>query len=336
MIQGGYCGKVIRVDLGTGTVTHESLPKGDTLRKFIGCWGLGLYYFSREYKPGCSIRDPRTPVIFMTGPLTGTRAVSSTNTTAVTLNAETEFTTGRSHSHGSFGRFLKAAGFDGIIVKGVAKQPVYLWVSDGHAEIRDARGIWGLDSHDTEEAIKNELGIDDPQKASVAAIGPAGENVVPGALVQNDKHHSFSHSGVGTVMGAKKLKAIGVTGTGKVAVADEEALTRSATAWRENLVNCDMGRFWIIGGQDAAGRHAVWEYDKRESLISAKNFQKVSPPEWLDDIEEIAVVRKRACPGCPLGCSYEVEITRGPYAGKVYTPSGGGENMEGRDRKSVV
>jgi len=329
MIKGGYCGKVLRVDLSSGKIRDDFLPEENILRKYLGGWGLGLYYFSKEYKPGCSIRDPRTPLIFMTGPLTGTKAVSATNTTAVTLNGETGYTVARSHSHGAFGQYLKAAGYDGIIITGKSEKPVYLWISDSHAELRDASNIWGLDTHDTEEAVKKEVGIDDPKKASVAAIGPAGEHVVHGALIQNDKHHSFSHGGTGTVMGAKKLKAIGVTGTGKVPVANEKALADSAGAWRESLVNCEMGQFWIKGGKDAAGRHAVWEYDKKESLISAKNFQKVSPQEWLDDIEDIAVVRKRPCPGCPLGCSYEVEITKGPYAGKVFTPSGGGENMEG-------
>jgi len=329
MIRGGYCGKILRVDLSTGKITDDFLPEENTLRKFIGGWGLGLYYYSREYQPGRSIKDPKTPLIFMTGPLTGTRAVSATNTTCVTLNGETEYTTARSHSHGGFGQHLKYSGYDGIIITGRAEKPVYLWISDGRAELRDAGKVWGLDTHYTEDAIKEEMGITDPGKASVAAIGPAGEHMVPGALIQNDKHHSFSHGGTGTVMGGKRLKAIGVSGTGKVPVYDEKALVESAKAWRESLLGCEMGQFWYIGGKDAAGRRAVWEYDKRESLISAKNLLKVSPKEWIDDIEDIAVVRKKPCPGCPLGCSYEVEIVKGPYAGKVFTPSGGGENMEG-------
>ncbi|MCZ7663169.1 MAG: hypothetical protein M5U22_09700 [Thermoleophilia bacterium] len=328
-MKGGYCGKILRVDLDAENFTDEPLPEDPVLRKFVGGWGLGLYFYSREYKPGFGFKDPRTPLIFTTGPLTGTRVPSATNTTAVTLNSETGYTTARSHSHGAFGQKLKAAGYDGIIITGRAKKPVYLWIDDSGPRLYDAAGVWGLDTHDTEDAVKAERGIEEGRKASVAAIGPAGENVCHGALIQNDKHHSFSHAGTGAVMGAKNLKAIGTAGTAKVPVHDPAALKESAKLWRESLLGCEMGQFWVAGGKDAAGRHSVWEYDKRESLISAQNFQRVSPPEWLDDIEDIAEVRKKGCPGCPLGCSYEVEIHKGPFAGQVFTPSGGGENMEG-------
>jgi len=329
MIMTGYRGKILRVNLSTGKITEEHLPEEKVLKKFIGGWGLGLYYYSKEYQPGRSIRDPKTPLIFMTGPLTGTDAVSSTNTTCVTLNAETGYTTARSHTHGGFGQHIKRAGYDGIIITGKSEKPVYLWINDGKVEIRDADNVWGLDTHDTEDAILKELGINDPREATVAAIGPAGENVCHNALIENDKHHSFSHSGTGAVMGAKKLKSIAVRGTKRVPVNNKDALREIASAWRKALVGSEMGKFWIIGGKDAAGRHTVYNYDKRESLITSNNFLKVSPPDWIEDIEDIAEIRKRTCPGCPLGCAYEVEILKGPYKGHVFTPSGGGENMEG-------
>lgn len=329
MIKGGYCGKILRIDLTTGNIKDELLPSEDVLRKYLGCWGLALFYYSREYKPGWGFKDPRTPLIFMTGPFTGTRLPSPTNTTIVTLNAETGYTTGRSHSHGAWGQHLKAAGYDGLIITGRSEKPVYVWISDGEANIYDAKNFIGLDTHKTEDAIKSERGIEKSRNASVAAIGPAGENCCHGALIQNDKNHSFSHSGVGTVMGAKNIKAIGVAGSNKVHVFDEETVKNLAKEWREDLLACEMGDFWYRGGKDTAGRHSVWEYDKRESLISARNFQTVSPAAWIDDIEDVAVVKKRACPGCPMGCSYDIEITKGPFAGTVFTPGGGGENMEG-------
>ncbi len=329
MVKGGYSGKILRVDLDSGKMVDEPLPDEKILRKYIGGWGLGLYYYSREYEPGRDMRDPQTPFILMTGPLTGTKTPSATNSTVVTLNTETGYTTGRSHSHGAFGRNLKAAGYDGLIIKGCSDKPVYLWVEDGKAELRDAKDILGLDTHETEDAIKKEMDKERLWQASVAAIGPAGENLCHGALIQNDKNHSFSHSGTGAVLGAKKVKAIGVSGTAKVAVNDPDALKEISKNWREDLLGSEMGQFWVKGGTDAAGRHAVWEYDKAESLISARNFQNVSPPDWIDDIEDIAVITKKACPGCPLGCAYDVEITKGPFKGMKFTPSGGGENMEG-------
>jgi aldehyde:ferredoxin oxidoreductase len=323
---GGYAGKILRVDLTTEKTWDERLPEESVLRKFIGCWGLGLKILFDECPPGIAPWEPENPLIFMTGPLTGTPVPAATNATAISLNFETGYTAGRSHSHGSWGIYLKKAGYDGIIITGAAKEPVYLWIHDGEVEIRDAKRIWGHYTHKTEELVKEDIGV---SEASVAAIGPAGENIVHGAIIENDKHHSFSHSGMGAVMGAKKLKAIATYGTGEIAIEDANRLKQVALEWTKSLLNCDMGKFWKIGGQNAKGRREVYEYDKRIGILSAKNFLTVSPPEWLQDIEEVCEITPKPCPGCPLACSYEVRIKKGPYQGYVFTPSGGGENMEG-------
>jgi len=319
-------GKILRVNLSKEKIFVERLPDESTMRKFIGGWGLGLKILYDECPPGVNPWDPENPLIFMTGPLTGTIAPSPTNTTAVSINSGTGYTAGRSHSHGWFGPYLRFNGYYGIVINGAAKAPVYLWIHDGKAEIRDAEKFWGKDTHETEDLVKGDIKT---PKASVAAIGPAGENLCDEALIENDKNHSFSHSGMGGVMGSKKLKAIAVHGTGKVPVVDQDKLKKAVDPWRKSLIECEMGKFWIIGGKDAKGRKTVYEYDEKIGVLSAKNFMEVSPPEWLDDIEEVAEVIKRPCFGCPLGCSYDVKILKGPYKGSVFTPGGGGENMEG-------
>lgn len=322
MVKGGYVGRVLRVDLTREAVWYEPLPDDAVLRAFMGGKGLGLWYLYRLLRPGVSPFDPETPLIFMTGPLTGIPQVpAGNNTTAVSINADTGYTAGASHTHGFFGPNLKRAGFDGIIVTGSAEKPVYLWVHDGKAEIRDASRYWGKDTHETEDLVKEDVGV---REASVAAIGPAGENMCAGALIENDKHHSFSHSGMGAVMGSKKLKAIAVYGTRNVPVADAEALEEATKRWHENLWKSD-----VVNALAKAGLpRTEYKYTKENYLLSAKNFLDVSPPEYAVGMSRFKYTPK-ACFACPIACSYEVEVTEGPYKGFKATPAGGGENLEG-------
>ena len=206
----------------------------------------------RELPTGVCPLESENPLIFMNGPFVSTEGTriavpSPNNCTVVTLNADTGFTAGRSHSHGWFGPRLKGAGYDGIIITGVSKKWVYLWIHDGEVEIRDAEKFIGRDTHETKDLIKEDLGFTTelPGKVSVAAIGPAGENMCAGALIENDKNHSFSHSGVGAVMGSKKLKAIAVKGEKEVPIVDEEKLREISREWTKGAST--LGLFPIVG-----------------------------------------------------------------------------------------
>jgi len=182
------------------------------------------------------------------------------------------------------------------------------------------------DTHETEDLVKEDLKNRD---ASVAAIGPGGENLCHEAIIENDKHHSFSHAGFGGVMGSKKLKAIAVYGAGKVAPHDPAALEYAAKEWTKSLLNSEMGKFWIASGRSTKGRKDTWDYDETHGLISSRNFQVVSPAQWRDDIHDVANITPEPCYMCPLGCSHVLQIVKGPHKGQIATPSGGGENMEG-------
>ena len=176
--KGGYMGKILMVDLSSGKISGSDLPSDDVLRKYIGCWGLSLRYLYDLLPPGYTASDPENPLVFMTAPLTGLPLPGATNTTLATKNFDTGFTVGRSHTHGRFGSLTKAAGYDGFIITGKSDKPVYLWIHDGKAELRDASHLWGkTDTHETEDVIQGELGS---SKISVAAIGPCGENLVAG------------------------------------------------------------------------------------------------------------------------------------------------------------
>ena len=338
---GGYMGKLLRVNLTQGTISEEMLPAEDVLRKYIGGAGLGVKILSDELPPAIAPLDPENRLIFMTGPLTGTLVPCANNTSIVFLNYETGYTVGTAHAHGYFGPYLKFAGYDGIIVQGEAKSPVYLWIHDGKAEIRDASKLWGKDTHETEDLVKEEIGpVED---ASVAAIGPAGENLIHGAGIQNDKHHLFAKGGVGAVMGSKKLKAIAVGGklTRGVPLADVQGLLAANEAWRNSLYHSGGAGLWGVFGNIDTGKKRYSGVGATSELMLkfATTLQAVtnlSDPsfgvQWVLPLYTEALkfkVKSVGCFSCNQECNYAAEITTGPYKGFVATLAGGGENMEG-------
>ncbi|MBU1207954.1 MAG: hypothetical protein KKH04_13660 [Proteobacteria bacterium] len=324
-IKGGYMGKILRVDLSKRKITEEDLPGDDVLKKYIGCWGLSLRYLYDMLPPGFTPADPENPLVFMTAPLTGLNLPGATNITLATKNFDTGFTVGRSHTHGRFGNFVKAAGYDGVIITGKSEKPVYLWIHDGQAELREASHLWGkTDTHETEDAIQGELG--NPQ-ISVAAIGPCGENLVYGGAIMNDKNHGFCHSGGGSVMGSKRLKAIAVYGGKPVPVADPEKLASLRKEWLGERLKHDGNVGWKIMRNQFLRKN---EYRGRlkEAGFCGKNFRINQLVDFGLGWGKFKYTAK-PCPHCPIGCPYDVEITTGPHKGHISTLSGGGEALEG-------
>jgi len=328
MIKGGYRGKILRVDLTKGSIATEGLPDESILRKYLGNFGLGLWYLMKELPDGVDALEPENPLIFLNGPLVGTRVPAPTNCTITTLNADTKFTVGRSHSHGWFGPFLSMAGYDGIIITGTSDKWVYLWIDDGKIELRDAAKFMGKDTHETEDLVKEDLGVNTkigaPDGASVAAIGPAGENLCAGASIMNDKNHGFCHSGVGLVMGSKRLKAIAVRGTGEVPVFDEEKLKPISREWTK--LASTLGLSPLLG---QAGIPKM-EYKGVRALLglSSKNWTLNDIPGFGDRMAQQKIT-PQPCYRCPVACCYNAEPVEGPYKGYVFSLSGGGENQEG-------
>ena len=319
---GGYTGKVLRVDLTSRALTEESLPD-QTLRKFIGGVGLGAKIIYDEVPMNVGSLDPENRLVFMTGPLTGTTVPSSSDWAVTSLRRElNDKTIIGSHSHGYWGAFLKMNGYDGIIVQGAASGPTYLWVHDGKAELRDASQFWGLDTHETEDAVKAEIGGD----TSVATIGPAGEALIESALIENDKHHSAS-KGMGCIMGSKKLKAIAVTrGPYGVPISRPQEFLQASLTWRDAI----SGGVGISGAGIVKRGYANMGNGYR---IAGKNF---SDPEWgvgygngiVEEAKKFEI-NPKGCWACPISCAYRSVITTGPHAGYAATLAGGGENQEG-------
>ena len=203
-----WAGKILRVDLTAGTVKSEPLNM-EWARAYIGSRGLGTKYLCEEVDATVDPLSPANKIIWATGPLTGTMASTGGRYTVITKSPLTG-AIACSNSGGYWGAEFKMAGWDMVIFEGASPKPVYLYVNDDVAELRDASHLWGKSVWETETTLKKSL--QDPL-TRVSSIGKAGENGVLFAAVVNDMHRAAGRSGVGTVMGSKNLKAIAVRGT---------------------------------------------------------------------------------------------------------------------------
>jgi len=324
-LPGGYVGKILRVDLSQEKVVDEYLPEEAILRKWLGGQGLGQLILMHELPLGISPLSPENVMVIMTGPLTGTgRTPGGANFTVTTYSNIAGGKVTNSNANGFWAPRLKFAGYDGIIITGAAKRPVYLWINDGKAEIRDAGKIWGKDSHETVDLVRQDVG---QPNASVATIGPAGENLVAAAMIIMDYRHTAAH-GCGAIMGSKKLKAIAVHGTGSVQVKDIPVLTEAGDRWREKL----KPQIFHPPSEQAPGgrvniRHTVG-YGFFIGTVNYKNWQSCVFPEATTDFDKQEYPAK-TCYACTRLCPHDIKILTGTHKGYVARTNGGTEHMEG-------
>lgn len=330
---GGYAAQILRVDLNTRKTWTEPLPAEEVLRKYVGGTGLALYYLAKETPRGAKAGDPEVPLIFMTGPLAGTRAPSSSNFVVVSLHYDIPYAAGAGHAHGNWAAYLKHAGYEGIIVMGAASTPVYLVIDDGSVEIRDADDLWGKGTRETEQRVARIVG-GEASEISVACIGQAGEARLHGAMIKCDRNHGAGKGSPGAIMGCKNLKAIAVRGTGEVELADKQTFLDTAQQWEDNLFITEEGRtpplgaLWHNGGMTR--QHGVMS---SRGITAVKNltdyeFGRKFSQNYMDACKEWTVTPKPSY-NCEIACSYDVEITSGEYAGYTVSMCGGGEPFEG-------
>jgi len=222
----GWIGRALRIDLSSGRISQESIE--EEARRFLGGRGLGAWYAWKELHPGMDGFDEANRLIFMTGPLTGTSAPTSgrLEVCGIAPQAYPKPHYTRSNVGGHWGPALKYAGYDGLIVQGKAARPVYLWIEDGQAEVREADDLWGLDAFETQRQLRARHGYG----TEVMCIGPAGENLSRIAVIQSGLENGAAQGGFGGVMGSKKLKAIAVRGSGGVDVADPAEFMRECSS----------------------------------------------------------------------------------------------------------
>jgi aldehyde:ferredoxin oxidoreductase len=308
-LAGGYTGKILRVDLTNQKITAD-MPGEEVYRKFLGGNGMGAKYLWDEVKKGTEWSDPDNIIMFMGGPLSGTR-VSGSGTFSIVTKGPMTGMAGASQANGFFGAFLKFSGFDGIVVRGKASNWSYLYIHDGTAEIRDASQLVGKDTWDTEDAIKKEIG----KQCSVFCIGPAGENLVRFAAVMGDHGHAAGHNGTGAVMGSKMLKAIvAERGKSTVTVANPELLSQKATTMVEAAIKADpMLAQW--------GTAFIFPRIYRGGALPVKNYTTNIFPEperfGGEVIRTKFKVTTTTCWACRLSHCRMTEVTEGPYKGFV-------------------
>lgn len=328
MIKGGYVGKILRVDLTEETVREEALPDERILRNFVGGVGLAAKYLYEEVPPKVQPLDPENRLIFMTGPLTGTAWPCSSRHAVMTIHGDIPKSGGAAWGGGFWAAKLKMLGYDAIIIQGAARKPTYLLMNESGTELRDASHLWGKDTHETEEFLRQELS--DPS-ASVVAIGPAGENLVSGALMANDRNHHACKAGGGKVMGSKKLKCIAISKKKLrfVPVADPNGFMKVVAEYRKKMnPGGVMQQFLRDGG---AVRHYA-EFADGWTVLIKNCTDEMSQKPWAEEMVNTikqSELLPRACFNCPIRCAHDITIGKGPYKGYRTTLCGGLENLEG-------
>jgi aldehyde:ferredoxin oxidoreductase len=301
--------KIVRVNLTTGKITEERVD-GDTARKYLGGTGLGIKYLWDEVPAGVEWSDPENRICFFTGPLAGTR-VSGSGTFSVTTKGSCTGMAGTSQANGYFGAYLRFNGIDGIIVEGASKTWTRIHIADGKVQLVDAENLVGLDTWETEDAVKEETG----GKCSVFGIGPAGENLIRFSAIVGDRGHVAAHNGVGTVMGSKKLKCLSaMRGSGKPKVSDPERLKPAAKELAALSIKMDPGlvKFGTNFGFVMLGPMGA---------VPVKNYTTNIFPEMDHFIGEYLRThfkqKSMPCHACVIGHCHITEVTEGPYAGYV-------------------
>ncbi len=312
-----WAGKILRVNLTDGKVSSEPLNM-EWARQYLGSRGLATKYLVEEVDATVDPLAPENKIIWATGPLTGTMASTGGRYTVVTKGPLTG-AIACSNSGGYWGAELKFAGWDMIVFEGRSPRPVYLYVENDRAELRDASHLWGKSVWETEETLKKQL--QDPQ-TRISSIGRAGENGVLYAAVVNDLHRAAGRSGVGAVMGSKNLKAIAVRGTQGVGnVANPKEFMRATFAAKKVLAdNAVTGQ-----GLPTFGTQVLMNVINEMGASPTRNHRDVQF-EGAKDIsaEAMATPRKtdgkkplvtnQACFGCTIACGRIQKIDAGHFS----------------------
>ena len=297
-------GKLLRINLTTGESKEDAIDPR-LWESFIGGRGLGAYYLTKEVPPDVKPLDASNKLIFMNGPLAGT-LIPGNNKICVTFKSPLTNTYSYSLCGGHWGPELKFAGFDGLIIEGKAKSPVYMTINNSKVEIRSAEKIWGNLIPESEKILREEIGGD--KSFQIALIGPAGEKLVNFACITAGLYREFGRGGAGAVMGSKNLKGIAITGSTDVKVANSEEvlqlgkeLIRDLRESRGGKVRREFGTMELVERVNNAGfwitRNFTEGYFEEGFKLEGKRMR-----------EEI-IIGDSSCFGCPIGCGKRTYIS---------------------------
>jgi aldehyde:ferredoxin oxidoreductase len=313
----GYAGKILRVDLSTRELSVDA-PSEEFYRTYMGGSALNLYYLLKEMDATVDPLAPENILAFSVGTLTGAR-VSGQSRLTITAKSPLTGAIGDSQSGGFFPAKLKFAGFDAIIVKGRAAAPLYLYIDEGKAELRDAAHLWGKTTEAVEEVIKEEL--DDQENLEILQIGPAGEVGVRYANVLSMCCRANGRTGMGAVMGSKNFKAIVVRGFEEPEIADRTLLKeviRTGAELFKNPANSGFGKYGTaitVGINNGIGGLPTNNWQSG----SFDDYEAIDGPTLYDEALMGAADGRQesqgrdTCFSCIVRCKRVVDIKDGPY-----------------------
>lgn len=306
----GYAGKILRINLTSGRVSEQRLPP-DLIERYLGGNGFGAKILFDEIEEGIDPLGPTNKLIFVTGPFVGTMVPGGNICGAFSKSPLTNVF-GESYCGGTFGPELKYAGCDILVIEGRAEEPVYIWIHDD-VRIRDAKGLWGLDCYETEEVIRRERKFQD---LSIAAIGPAGENLIKYACITHGRGRQFGRTGLGAVMGSKNLKAVVIRGNKRIKIADSRKFVKELHKAYENIKMSDIREQMVEYG--STGLIANFH---RMGMIPARNFHSSYSKDVkaLDGHSWVPLyqVNNTSCFSCIIPCSKLLRIKEGEFGDTV-------------------
>ncbi|MBU2511294.1 aldehyde ferredoxin oxidoreductase family protein [bacterium] len=303
----GYNGKILHVDLSNKT-WHVEEPSEKWYRTYVGGSSMASYYLLKELKPGVDPLSAENVLVFACSVLTGA-PLSGFNRFTVAAKSPLSHGFGETEAGGFWGPELKFSGFDGIVIKGRADKPVYLWINQGKVEIRDAAHLWGKDNWQTKEIIREEHG---DKRIRMVSIGQAGENLVRFANVQHEMAHFNGRTGMGAVMGAKNLKAIAVRGKGKMILADAEKV-REIGRWHNERIkshpsNINLTKFGTTFQVSVLNHTGMLPtHNFRDGVFAGAH--KINEVTYHDTIFH----SRGTCYACSVKCKREVSKDDGKY-----------------------
>lgn len=306
---GGYKNKVLEVDLSNSRMDITDVSEEDK-RRFIGGSGVAAKLFLDRFNIGADPLSPDNPLIVMNGPLTGTTLPGTSRFVACGRSPLTGIW-GESSCGGNFGAELKNAGWDGVLFKGASEKPCYLLIEDFHCKLLDASDLWGKDIYQVTDILKSRYR--NGKQVKVFAIGRAGENLVKFAGIGNDKGHFAGRTGMGALMGSKKLKAIVVRGSGSC----EPAMVEEYNALRRALI-AKVNASVPAQALRQMGTDSGMDLGMMTNDVPIKNW--VSPQDFDlssnlggPTLTEKYLVKPHACYACPIACKRVIKVADGPY-----------------------
>lgn len=311
----GWTGKMLRVNLTTGSITTESTVP---YQEYLGGMGMANKIMFDEVPAGVEPLSEESKIVFAVGPFTASGVPLAGRTTIATLST---FTTDHlivdAHTGGMLGARMKQAGWDAIIVEGASKTPVYLHVHNDKVELKDASFVWGMGTHETTTALNRVEGT----RAVVASIGPAGENLVPYSCLINSRNHSAG-AGLGAVMGYKKIKALVIEGDMPVYVKDPKALAELSDYMLREIIGSnnnhvvpstqqEWAEFYDEGSRWTAQKGVMWELaeggpietgEPKPGEINTVGYRCMKSTKDLGPAASKYTIKMNGCHGCPIHC----------------------------------